>query len=67
MTSDRRARPDPYNPATMDFTSPPARITTARQTGAFAAGAALSMTATLKPLDPAVLVKNLIGPTFSIL
>ena len=51
----------------MDFTSPPARITTARQTGAFAAGAALSMTATLKPLDPAVLVKNLIGPTFSIL
>ena len=45
--------PDPYNPATMDFTSPPARITTARQTGAFAAGAALSTTATLKPLDPA--------------
>ena len=46
--------PDPYDPATMDFKSPPARVTTGgRQTGAFAAGAALSMTATLKPLDPA--------------
>ncbi|MGH2607471.1 MAG: multicopper oxidase domain-containing protein [Tepidiformaceae bacterium] len=47
------ATPDPYDPATMDFKSPPARITTARQTGAFAAGAALSMTAVLKPLDAA--------------
>ena len=47
------AASDPYDPATMDFKSPPARITTARQTGAFAAGNALSMTATLKPLDPA--------------
>jgi nitrite reductase (NO-forming) len=45
--------PDPYDPPTMDFTSSPARITTARHIGAFAAGTALSMTATLKPLDPA--------------
>ena len=44
---------DPYDPATMDFKSPPARITTARQTGAFAAGNALSTTAALKPLVPA--------------
>ena len=48
-----RAAPDPHDPATMDFKSPPARITTARHTGAVAAGNALSMTATLKPLDPA--------------
>jgi len=47
------ATSDPYDTATMDFTSPPARVTTARQTGAFAAGDALSMTAALKPLDPA--------------
>lgn len=44
---------DPYDPTTMDFTSPPARITTARQTGPFAVGDVLSMTAALKPLDPA--------------
>jgi hypothetical protein len=37
----------------MDFKSPPARITTAMHTGAVAAGNALSMTATLTPLDPA--------------
>ena len=36
---------DPYDPATMDFKSPAARVTTARPTGAFAAGNALSMTA----------------------
>ena len=44
---------DPYSPATMDFKSLPARVTSERSTGAFAAGAALSMTAALKPLDPA--------------
>jgi nitrite reductase (NO-forming) len=47
------ATSDPHDPATMDFKSPPARIATARPTGAFAAGNALSMTADLKPLDPA--------------
>jgi nitrite reductase (NO-forming) len=47
------ATSDPYDPTTMNFKSPPARITNARQTGAFAAGAALSMTAALKPLDQA--------------
>jgi nitrite reductase (NO-forming) len=47
------AASDPHDPATMDFKSPPARVTTARHTGAFAAGNALSMTAALKPLDPA--------------
>ena len=53
---DSRLAPtsDPYDPAKMDFKSPPARVTTARQTGAFAAGNALSTTAALKPLDPAL-------------
>ena len=32
------AASDPHSPATMDFKSPPARIITARQSGAFAAG-----------------------------
>jgi len=44
------AASDPHDPATMDFKSPPAGVATARQTGAFAAGNALSMTAALKPL-----------------
>jgi nitrite reductase (NO-forming) len=47
------ATSDPYNPATMDIKSPPARVTTGRPTGAFAVGGALSTSATLKPLDPA--------------
>jgi len=44
---------DAYDPAAMDLKSPLARVTTARETGAFAAGSALSTTAALKPLDPA--------------
>jgi nitrite reductase (NO-forming) len=47
------AASDPYDPATIDLKSPPARVTNTRPTGAFAAGNALSMTAVLKPLDPA--------------
>ena len=58
---------DPYDPATMDFKSPPARITTARQTGAFTAGNALSMTATLKPLDPAPLKEVRLDTTHKII
>ena len=44
---------DAYDPAAMDLKSPLARVITARKTGAFAAGSALSTTAALKPLDPA--------------
>src|SRR5438128_12312336 len=44
---------DAYDPAAMDLKSPLARVTVARETGAFAAGSALSTTAALKPLDPA--------------
>jgi len=47
------AAADPYDPAKMDFKSPPAVVTSERHTGAFAAGSALSMGALLKPLDPA--------------
>jgi len=44
---------DPYDPAKMDFKSPPAKVTNERNTGAFAQGASLSMEAAVKPLDPA--------------
>ncbi len=44
---------DPYDPAKMDLKPKPARVTTGAGTGPYAAGSALSMTATLKPLDPA--------------
>jgi nitrite reductase (NO-forming) len=41
---------DPY--AGLELKSPPAKVTTERRKGAFAEGAALSMGAELKPLDP---------------
>src|SRR5262245_39084928 len=44
---------DPYDPAVMDLKPKPARMTTTTATGPYAAGGALSMTAVLKPLDPA--------------
>jgi nitrite reductase (NO-forming) len=44
---------DPYDPAVMDLKPKPARVTTIAATGPYAAGGALSMTAVLKPLDPA--------------
>jgi nitrite reductase (NO-forming) len=46
---------DPYDPAGMDLKPKPARVSTESAGGPYAAGAALSMTATLKPLDPAPL------------
>jgi nitrite reductase (NO-forming) len=45
--------PDPYDPAKMDLKPKPARVTSEAAAGPFAAGNALSTTATLKPLDPA--------------
>lgn len=44
---------DRYDPAKMDLKPAPAKLSAERHTGAFAAGAALNMTALLKPLDPA--------------
>jgi nitrite reductase (NO-forming) len=48
---------DKYDPAQMDFRSPPAVVTNERHTGAFANGTSLNMTAKLRSLDPAQ-VKN---------
>jgi nitrite reductase (NO-forming) len=43
---------DPYDQGKMDLKPTPAKISAERHTGAFAEGAALSMTAELRPLDP---------------
>lgn len=43
---------DPYDQGKMDLKPTPAKISAERHTGAFAEGAALSMSAELKPLDP---------------
>src|SRR5215470_14000163 len=52
---DQGAKPssDPYDPSKMDLKPAPAKLSTERHQGAFAEGAALSMGAELKPLDPA--------------
>src|SRR6185436_11259797 len=44
--------PDPYDQAKMDLKPVPAKVTAERHKGSFAEGAALSLTAELKPLDP---------------
>jgi nitrite reductase (NO-forming) len=43
---------DPYDTAKMDFKPGPAKVSSDRHAGAFAAGDALNMDATLKPLVP---------------
>ena len=43
---------DPYDISKMDLKPVPAKLSSERHTGAFAEGAALSMGAELKPLDP---------------
>lgn len=48
-----KGKVDPYDMTKMDFKPPPAKLSNARHTGAFADGASLSMGAELKPLDPA--------------
>ena len=47
------APPDAYDVSKMDLKPPPAKVTAERHKGAFAEGAALSMGAELKKLDPA--------------
>src|SRR3546814_13287446 len=44
---------DPYDISRMDLKPVPAQVTAERHTGAYAAGAALSFDAILKPPDPA--------------
>ena len=43
---------DPYDISKMDLKPPPAVVSTQRHTGPFAQGAALSMDAAVRPLDP---------------
>src|SRR5262245_57808720 len=52
---DQGAKPtsDPYDQSKMDLKPTPAKLSAERHQGAFADGAALSMGAELKPLDPA--------------
>jgi nitrite reductase (NO-forming) len=47
------AAPDPYDPARMDLKPKPARVTGEAHAGPYAEGSAVSLTATLKPLDAA--------------
>ena len=47
------ATADRYDVSKMNFTTPPATVTSERHTGAFAAGASLSMDAAVRPLDTA--------------
>src|SRR6185436_11019695 len=44
---------DNYDPAQMEFRSPPARVTSERHTGAFSSGSSLNPGARLNSLDPA--------------
>jgi len=44
---------DAYDPAKMDFKTPPATVTAQRHTGTFAMGSSVNTEAALKPLDPA--------------
>ena len=47
-----RTPPDPYDVSKLDFRPSAAKVSAERNKGAFAEGAALSMGAELKPLDP---------------
>jgi nitrite reductase (NO-forming) len=51
-TASAPAAADRYDPAKMDFKTPPAVLSNERHTGPFASGSALSMDAAVKPLDP---------------
>lgn len=47
------SKKDPYDPSNMVFTSPPAKVTSERNTGAFAEGNAITSLPTINKLDPA--------------
>ena len=47
------SRTDPYDVTKMDLKPAPATVSAERHSGPFASGAALSLTAELRPLDPA--------------
>jgi len=48
---DNTGTVDKYDPARMDFKSPPAKVTAERHTGAFASGTALNSVPGLKPVE----------------
>ena len=58
---------DAYDTSEMEFKSPAAVLSSDRHTGPFAAGSALSMDATLKPLDPAPIKEVQLDTTHKII
>ncbi len=58
---------DPYDMARMDFKTPPAVLSSERHTGAFAAGAALSMDAAVKRLDSSAVKEIRLDTTHKII
>jgi nitrite reductase (NO-forming) len=62
-----KATADKYDVSKMDFKPGKAVVSNDRHTGAFAQGSALSMTATLKPLDPAVVKEVRLDTTHKII
>lgn len=58
---------DRYDPAKMDLKPTPATLSAERHTGAFAQGAALNMTAALKPVDPAPIKEVRLDTTHKII
>ena len=64
---DTGTAPDPYDPSRMDLKPAAARLSSERHTGAFAEGAALSMTAELKALDPSVVKSVRLDTTHKII
>jgi len=66
-TPPSAAKADPYDVTKMYFKSPPATVSSERHTGAFAGGNSLSLTAELKPLDPAPIKEIRLDTTHKII
>ena len=62
-----KASADAYDTSEMDFKSPAAVVSTDRHTGAFAVGSALSLEATLNPLDPSPIKEVRLDTTHKII
>ncbi|MBC8119167.1 MAG: c-type cytochrome [Burkholderiaceae bacterium] len=58
---------DAYDVSKMDLKTPPAVLSNDRHTGVYAAGSALSMDATLKPLDPSPIKEVQLDTTHKII
>jgi nitrite reductase (NO-forming) len=64
---NRPAAGDAYDQSKMDFKPGPAKLSSERHTGPFAAGSALSMDAALKPLVPDTLKEIRLDTTHKII